>query len=714
MGRFKDELINIIKHYRLDSRYPQWKEYLFLLEQGIYPEDFCRDLLIPEARRDAEQITDQGNFLWRPPEAEELNAKGRPDVELGNLVEGDKLRIGICFMDRPRNIILAGSAGMGKSVTCKSICLNVCASNQNNPDNPTCLIVIDPKTDYPQLADKMHGDVVLLSANHNLRVGPNGPVDVPPNVWIGILSVSIAARLGMVMSRTCLASIIRQLLVALNPWLKEEDLNKPCDEKPLIWPSLKLVLEAIKIKGVLDCFSSKASYGQTLIQALEGLVQDSGEIFNCSNGLDINKDIIGKKRHLIVDVSNQTAPVVRLISDILMNQVLVSRLYNNYKCDHTDVFFIGDEGDLLVEAERELAFPDGMSPGSKVNRLGRELGIGTIFLISGLQKAGEHILRNACYTFVFGMSDAESVHAACRHLQIDPRCQRLLGSLLPGQCLFRQTQSSWNSTVLCEMDNVEPPRNTGQIEYKEYPCIPATKLADLPHVRAHLDAVVQEHNRTLKRQSPSKETRTKQLAMQLLRLAVSNPYVPVARLFEKLDNPTPKTQIAVRKYLEKEGYAKFEEPRIGRSNRLLIEITLKGYETMGLPAPDENKGRGGIAHRHFAHWIKLHFQKEGRDAYLEWVAPGSNHPVDVAVPSEKGWDVFEICVTALDIVQHIEACFKESKVVHSMTVITGTQNKLKEIKKAIRSNPRMMPYGSRIRFNVIESYVLKELRNEDN
>jgi hypothetical protein len=269
--------------------------------------------------------------------------------------------------------------------------------------------------------------------------------------------------------------------------------------------------------------------------------------------------------------------------------------------------------------------------------------------------------------------------------------------------------------MLCRIDYVEPARDIGPVEYESHPYTPAVSLAESPQVLADLDVALKEHNRTMERQSPSKESPTRQLAMQLLRLAASNPYVPVARLFERLDNPTPKTQIAVRTYLEDEGCAKFEEPRIGRSNKLLIEITLKGYETMGLPVPDENKGRGGIAHRHFAHWIKLHFQKEGREAYLEWVAPGTNHPVDVAVPSANGWDVFEICVTAFEnLVRHIEACFKESKVVQSMTVITGTQTKLNEIKKAIRSNPMMMPYGARIRFDVIESYVLKELRNEGN
>jgi hypothetical protein len=174
-----------------------------------------------------------------------------------------------------------------------------------------------------------------------------------------------------------------------------------------------------------------------------------------------------------------------------------------------------------------------------------------------------------------------------------------------------------------------------------------------------------------------------------------------------------KSQIAIRKYLEEKGYAKFEEPRIGRSDRLLIDITPKGYEALGLPVPDQNKGRGSITHRHFAHWIKLHFEKEGYKAYLEWKIPGTNHPVDVAVQLEKGWSTFEICITTFDnLLSHIEACFEKSTVVvESLTVVTATKTKLKEVKKVIQSNPMIMTYAARIKFDVIGNYMIKELKN---
>ena len=126
--------------------------------------------------------------------------------------------MGIRFRDRPRNVLIIGSAGSGKTVTCMNICVNIDAANQDDPDHPTILIIIDPKRDYRILARRLRGEVLYLSAQHNLRIGLNGPTDVPPNVsptrqsygdgaWIGALSVSIAARLGLVVSRACFAAM---------------------------------------------------------------------------------------------------------------------------------------------------------------------------------------------------------------------------------------------------------------------------------------------------------------------------------------------------------------------------------------------------------------------------------------------------------------------------------------------------------------------------
>ena len=383
MGRYSDELINIIRHNRLHFRFPQWEEHLFLLEEGFYSEDFCRDVLIPEARLDAEKVRDRGNFLWRPSRSEELYADGKPDIELGNLVEGNKLRIGIRFKGRPRNCLIIAGAGGGKTVLGRLICTKVDALNQQCPNNPTLLIIIDPKPDYLDLKFKLRGKVKIYSPHYNLRIGLNGPADVPPLVWIGQLTMSIAGRLGLIVSRTCLAGIIIRLLVALNTGITQKDLEDGSVAKDLVWPPLKMVLDVARNKDFLNMFTSKADYGKSLIQALEGLISDSGSLFDCRNGLDMNAEILQAKSHCIFNVSNTPAYITHLITDIAMSQVMVRKLHLNYKCDHTDEIFLIDECDLLAESD-VANFPDGMSPLDKLHRLGRELGLMSIISISGI------------------------------------------------------------------------------------------------------------------------------------------------------------------------------------------------------------------------------------------------------------------------------------------------------------------------------------------
>lgn len=148
--------------------------------------------------------------------------------------------------------------------------------------------------------------------------------------------------------------------------------------------------------------------------------------------------------------------------------------------------------------------------------------------------ASKHIKRNTYYTFAFNLSEAESVYAVSLHLQLDPRSRRMLGSLSPGMCLFRQTQTSWNNAMLCKIDYVQPARNIGPIEYKPHPYTPAVSLLESPHILADLDATVKEHNKTMSRQKPNHKLQLEELSLQLLKLAVNNPYAPVARLFERL------------------------------------------------------------------------------------------------------------------------------------------------------------------------------------
>jgi hypothetical protein len=244
------------------------------------------------------------------------------------------------------------------------------------------------------------------------------------------------------------------------------------------------------------------------------------------------------------------------------------------------------------------------------------------------------------------------------------------------------------------MDYVAPARNIGPIEYEPHPFTPAISLSEASKVLADLDAAVEEYKTAKKRQKDAKTSDKDEIAMELLKLGAKNPYVPVARLFERFDKIRFQAQIDIRQLLDEKKLARFEETRIGRSNMLLMDITDDGFKALGLP-----------------HWIKQFYENKGCKAYLEFVLPNTNHPVDVAIQSQNHWLCFEICVTAFDnAVSHIKACFEESDVVEYLTFIVGTQKKLKDFRKLVQQDLIFSSYVDRIKFDVIEHYMIKELK----
>ena len=380
MGRFSAELISIIKHYHLDFRKPYWKDTLFMIEEGMYSDDYCQ-ILLSEARLDAEIVENQGNFLWRPPDEDELFSEGKPDIELGNMIEGSQCRIGISLKTRPKNVLIIAGAGAGKTVCSRDICIQVDRLNQTQKENPTLLFIIDLKNDYTDLKNKLTGETVIYSVINNLHFGLNAPENVAPYIWAAQISLSLAGRIGIITARIVLTSIIAELLLLLNPGLEKEDLKDPSTSKHLTWPPLETVLKVTKHKKIMDVYSSKASYSQSLTETLEGLLQDSAELFNCCNGLDLN-NIIQQKKHCIISAQNLPAYVTHIITDICINQVLIKRLAEGYKTDHTDIVFVLDESDLLLESDVSN-FTD-LSPLDRLHRLGREMGLMSIVSVSGM------------------------------------------------------------------------------------------------------------------------------------------------------------------------------------------------------------------------------------------------------------------------------------------------------------------------------------------
>jgi len=693
MGSFVRELIRKILQYHLDERDPYWENIKFMAEHGMLPDSFCESLLY-QVDSAIQMQHDYPNYLHRPPTSEQFYAKGRPHVRLGSLAEDPSLAFGIRF-DGPVFVLVSGVTGFGKTIATRVLLREIYRYNLRYPQKKVVVFVFDRKggdyADLPAIFGWKHFHVY-----DSIRLALECPRGMPPQTWINIVSNIFCARTGLKYSWVTLASALRRLLGLLNP--------KP--SRRLIWPDFQLVLDFLNSLPATQ-FSSKAEYTRSLTQPLTGISESSFKTFSAFQGFRI-EDLIAAGQSAVIAMPNMEPSWMRqLFVDVLVSQVLKGRIERSERLDSTRVLFVVEEADSDVDARTELMFSDMMSPLSECFKRGREFGVGGMVIVSSLLTVSQLIKENATTHIMFRMGDSRARAEAARTLMLPPYGELIFSHLAEGECLVKQA-GPWPHAAKGKIDNMAPSR-VRITQYDKHPYMPSRRLWQIPELQQAVSDLKSKKEKAKNRRASDKDADLEQLALRLLRHGTSNPYVPVARLFEKVGKIRHKKQIAVREFLKDKSYALFEEPRIGSKNMLLMEITAKGYNACNIPVPEGNKGRGSISHRHFANWVKSLYEKQGHKAFLEWLVPGTNHPVDVAVERDNHWHVFEICVTSPDnLVSHIKACFEDSTAVRSLTVVAGTKVETKQLETLVLSQLNMATYIENIRFESIEKYIQRE------
>ena len=60
----------------------------------------------------------------------------------------------------------------------------------------------------------------------------------------------------------------------------------------------------------------------------------------------------------------------------------------------------------------------------------------------------------------------------------------------------------------------------------------------------------------------------------------------------------------------------------------------------------------------------------------------------------------------------MKACFESSNAVAHLTIVVATKAQMNKLKKDLRSDFVFTMYADKISFDVIQSYMMKELENE--
>lgn len=179
----------------------------------------------------------------------------------------------------------------------------------------------------------------------------------------------------------------------------------------------------------------------------------------------------------------------------------------------------------------------------------------------------------------------------------------------------------------------------------------------------------------------------------------------MARLIAKLGKVSASVRTAMRKELEGKKLIHSVEARLGSTNYWLAEPTEAGFALINKPVT-KNRGRGDLEHRSYAHWIAWAGERRGFTAYLERLAPGTNHPLDVIWETPDGLVGFEVAVsTESNILSHIRAALIESDALTSLTIVAPKKTDLNRIRRNVKRDESVASVLGRVSWEVVETYL---------
>ncbi|MBI9018561.1 MAG: DUF87 domain-containing protein [Phycisphaerae bacterium] len=695
MNNSARELKITITNYKLD-RFEKWRNINQWLDFNILDEDTCMYLLL-NAKNEIETIKDSGNWLPRAPSSEEeLYGKyGQPKLNIGKLTDIPQINIGL-LAPPPKHILLNGTTGSGKSTTIRTIVSQFC----NLPED-THIIYIDPKGDALCYPEKFNNFIILNESN--LKMGLNNPHNVSVNKWIDIVSEIIAARCNICFGKSCFAGIIRFIMGHLNSG----------NRGPILLPSLNEILQAAHNKTIAKQFSTKPGYIESLKQALQSVILESNGIFDCRRGLDINS-IFDQGKNIVLDTRQFAKKTAMITLDLLVMQLLMRRLTDKQYSRQSSVLLIVDEADTVLDAQQtDQAFSGSMTTLELFFRLGRELNLmGCMGLSNLVSCRSPHIIGNMTYFICHRLFD-QAIYYAMQTLQLPKGCENLLSGLPEGRAVFKQNLPTWHRPFLIDIDFV--PIDKDYVSPLDMTVInksvPDGNFYDIYGISSAIQSIAQNQNSNTQRdRALSVGNKLHEDSVKTLKTAATMLYQPFLNVFKKIDITNSGYQDKICDYLQENGLVDFEELNVWRLPKRIGYPTSKGFAESGIAEPNK-KGRGSIAHRTLAHWIQTYYHSQGKSAEIEFILPGTNHPVDVAVFDGNATDAIEIVFTcSSNLEHHIFECFDKCSQVNSLTIVAITKKELTKVKKELDNSLIFNAHKHKITFKTINELYPQEYK----
>ena len=623
-----------------------------------------------------------------------------PDFEVGTTTETG-IRYGPRIASDCGSIVVTGITGGGKT----SLVQNIVVGTHNRLAN-VAVLVFDVKGDYTCLASLVDPGVRVHKMREEVPVCLfRPPAGVSWGAWSATVATYLCEYRGLKKSRHLFLDIVRRLCMHFGV---DKDPNKP-------WPSLYNVLDYLKqMRG--SKFGKEAEYKASLMNELQGLLEDTGIVFNTCDGIDIEQHLLVPGGITVLQMETLPTPAQQLIISLGVERLIARRVAANIHNPPLGVLVVLDEAQLVLSRKADWEAANGIAPLASQLLRARETGTGFIVVPHLLPDTSRAVLSSAKTMFVAGgLSDVNSIDIAAKMMNLPYKAQTMIPRLGRGQALVREVGlGAYTDAFLVNLDH--PILNKDTIDEPVRQQMMAPKLAGLPKTPSKpltdYQAIMAELHTPWKKPQPAAGTGSagQPLSQQELDLLLDcarhrDDWMKERRV--RLNIHDYKILKRLAQSLEAQGLVIQHDVRLGRTTYTIIEVTDQGWKILGQTKPPHYIGHGGIEHTVLISRVARYLaSNKWSNVQTEYRVGSTLHAVDIFGCSPRGVaTAFEITLSTSNVVSNALQTLASPGIVQELIFLCPVQKDCRHVQTLLGQDPAAAAHLSQIQVCRIDKFI---------
>ena len=237
------------------------------------------------------------------------------------------------------------------------------------------------------------------------------------------------------------------------------------------------------------------------------------------------------------------------------------------------------------------------------------------------------------------------------------------------------------------------------------PTTPSKPLTDYPSIMAELNTPWTSPKSTSRSASTTQPVSQEQLDLLLDCTRHREGWMKERRI--RLNIRDYKVLQKLAQSLEGRGLAQLHDTRLGRTTYTLIEVTDKGWQSLGQTKPPHYIGHGGFIHTVLIARVAQHLaSKKWANVQTEFRVGPTLHAVDIYGRSPNGVPTaFEITLSRSNVVSNAAQTLAGSSAVQELIFLCPVRADCKKVDALLRNDPALASHHNQIQLRRIDEFL---------